>query len=252
MQFFNFFAGLVSRLLSIQGLMGLVGGVLGFVVLQVNFKRENIAFKKQVAIGFVCLGGLVLGIVFANIANAFLMRGMGLPPEEQFSGAGMSWYPGMVAGLLFVALIAKIAKLGVAQTLDLTVPALVIFHCLGRVGCFLVGCCYGMEAHFRLFGMEFTHIPTQLIEAVFLLVLFFLLEFKVRKNRFAIYLLAYAAFRFGIEFLRGDVRGELVGNLPLSPSQQIAICCAALGAGILIYQYKKKGAAEDLPEPQTL
>ena len=118
-----------------------------------------------------------------------------------------------------------------------------IGHAFGRIGCFLSGCCYGIHTGTSLdinFPGIGEHLPTQLIEMTFLFILGALLlvfAFKHYTNYTAvIYLFAYSIFRFVIEFFRGDERGQLVG---LSPSQYWCIVLF-LGAGLLIYLYKKK------------
>ena len=81
-------------------------------------------------------------------------------------------------------------------------------HGLGRVGCFLAGCCYGKEttsilgvtfpkgstAYF-LYGPNHNVLPTQLFEAIFLFILFIILFF-MKKNQFITYLFSYGIFRF--------------------------------------------------------
>lgn len=81
--------------------------------------------------------------------------------------------------------------------------------------------------------------PTQLYEAVFLLILCSVLTFiafKYKENpngiafneyNVAIYLIAYGTFRFINEFFRGDDRGKLFGAIP--PSQFWAVVMVLLG-----------------------
>ena len=77
--------------------------------------------------------------------------------------------------------------------------------------------------------------PTQLYEAAFLFVLFavsvYLILKKDFKHTLSLYLIAYGVFRFLIEYVRGDDRGELVGFV--SPSQFWSIFMAAAGVAIL-------------------
>lgn len=97
---------------------------------------------------------------------------------------------------------------------------------LGRVGCFLGGCCYGRPLEHPAFGLT-TH-PAQLYEAA--------LDFGVAATLFAIrkqprapgllfryYLLSYAAIRFVMDFFRGDEK-EVLG--PLSYAQWFVLACA--------------------------
>ena len=116
-------------------------------------------------------------------------------------------------------------------------------HALGRIGCFLSGCCYGIEtdaAHGVLFpGMDHYVIPTQIFESIYLFCLSAaLVGFAFKYNfyySFVIYAVFYGIFRFIIEFFRGDERGQLAG---LSPSQYWCILLI-LGAFPLYLLLKK-------------
>ena len=91
-------------------------------------------------------------------------------------------------------------------------------HFLGRIGCSLRGCCWGIP-------MGNGHFPARELEAVALLTLFiiFMSIPKISDKRLPIYLFSYSAFRFIIEFFRGDNRGSLFGGTALSPTQLVAM-----------------------------
>lgn len=148
---------------------------------------------------------------------------------------GQVFYGGLLGGIAAGVIYAKATKLenlgGYADILAAGVP---LFHTFGRIGCFLGGCCYGIESSF---GFTFhnsliesangvNRFPVQLFESGFNLVLFFvmwaLLNKGVLKNRlFFLYLFTYAIGRFTLEFFRGDsYRGFLFG---LSTSQIVSL-----------------------------
>ena len=127
--------------------------------------------------------------------------------------------------------------------LNIIIIGIVIAHSLGRVGCFLAGCCYGKEttsilgvtfpkgstAYFLL-GPNHSVLPTQLIEAVFLFLLVIVLLI-IKKHQVVTYLFSYGIFRFILEFFRGDDRGSL---FILSPSQWLSIGLIITGIILLI------------------
>jgi phosphatidylglycerol:prolipoprotein diacylglycerol transferase len=123
---------------------------------------------------------------------------------------------------------------------DVVAPGLALGQVTGRLGCWFNGCCYGREDHAH--GVIFPalmdgvpHLPVMLYEAAFCLALagalyLFWPRRKFDGQVFWLYVLAYALFRFGIEFLRGDAeRGSLFSDA-LSPSQWISV----LGAGLAL------------------
>lgn len=132
----------------------------------------------------------------------------------------------------------------------LRVVPFVIFHFIGRIGCFLGGCCYGRVTD-SIFGVYFPDIPdsgiyhhgqklfpTQLFEAIGLVGLAIALHF-VKRDKFPLYLIAYAVLRFCLEFLRDDDRGTTV--LGISPSQLIAISVLVVTIAYLIIKRVKGG-----------
>ena len=118
--------------------------------------------------------------------------------------------------------------------LDLMIPSVALAQALGRVGCFLAGCCYGKETDSPL-GVVFTNsdfapngvklLPTQLFMAggdliIMAVLLWYAAKRPMRGRTSALYLILYSIGRFFVEFLRNDDRGT-VGML--STSQFIAI-----------------------------
>lgn len=131
--------------------------------------------------------------------------------EHFWLGGGFIFYGGLIAGCIAVFSYFKYQKINFDE-LKFLIPGLILGHGVGRIGCFFAGCCYGVN-----------HLPTQLIEAIFLIGLgvYFLKNFYSIKNLAMTYLLTYSIFRFVIEFLRDDpVRGMVYS---VSTSQLIAL-----------------------------
>lgn len=56
---------------------------------------------------------------------------------------GMVFYGGMIFGILAVVLYARLARLELSNLFDIFAPGLALGLALGRVGCFMAGCCWG-------------------------------------------------------------------------------------------------------------
>lgn len=164
---------------------------------------------------------------------------------------GSVFYGGLIGAILTFFIFTKVKKLSFADYSDIGALAIPLFHFFGRIGCFMSGCCYGVEWEH---GITYTHsiiesangvprFPVQLVEAVLNLMLFFLLYYLYKKGKakhkvLAIYLLIYPTYRFILEFFRGDsYRGFLFG---LSTSQLISILLFAISAVYLILCYYRK------------
>lgn len=177
-------------------------------------------------------------------------------PSKGFKlGGGITFIGGLIGGiasfLVGYAIFRKKFKARLVDMVSIAPCCILIAHAFGRVGCFFAGCCYGKPTDSFL-GIQFpgmTHKvhATQLYEAIFLFALFtvcFLLYWKKNfKHNLSVYLIAYGIFRFLLEFLRGDDRGELLGFM--SPSQFWSVLMVVAGVGVyflLNWLFKKREA----------
>jgi len=169
---------------------------------------------------------------------------------------GFVFLGGAVTAILSLLYYMKKKNLPVLKTADFFVVALPLGHAIGRIGCFLAGCCFGKPTQMP-WGVSFTHPhtlvspqfqgiplhPTQLYEVAANLILFFLLQHYYKKPHknggvLAAYIIGYSAIRFVIEFFRADFRGGFW--LGLSPSQLISATAVLAVAGVWIFLKKDK------------
>ena len=136
---------------------------------------------------------------------------------------GSVFYGGLAGAVVAGSLFVRARGGRVLEHLDVFAVGIPLFHALGRVGCFLGGCCYGVEWPG---GVVYTHdpiglangvprFPVQLVEAgvelvLFLVLLGLFLRGRGRGKLMACWALAYAPARFPLEFLRGDAISRLL------------------------------------------
>ena len=124
---------------------------------------------------------------------------------------------------------AKLFKRSVADVFDVfTVPMVFTLFC-ARINCLASGCCLGI-----VFGESGFRCPTREIELAFYLVFLIAVSPMVYKSRgggraFPLFMLAYGAFRFVIEFFRENESIVLAFHLShawalLSFAAGMAIC----------------------------
>jgi phosphatidylglycerol:prolipoprotein diacylglycerol transferase len=128
---------------------------------------------------------------------------------------GRVWYGallgGALAGFLYVVRSQRLPFLGAS---DHVIPFVALGHALGRIGCFLDGCCRGKFTT-SWFGVPVPGDPTMLVVPVQLLESAALVLLYVALRRlqtpallrrpglvFGVYLLGYATVRFLLEFWR--------------------------------------------------
>jgi phosphatidylglycerol---prolipoprotein diacylglyceryl transferase len=198
-----------------------LGLIVGLFLLDAILARRAADCRDTAYVLFVF--AILVGWAGAHVFDA---ASRGLPLRE----AGFTFYGGLLAGSLFYVLAGSRRLSGpqIWRTLNCAVIPLVLGHAIGRIGCFLAGCCYG-----AFIGESGVRHPTQLYEAGGLFVFAGMLSAHQRRGGHRLvplYLIAYGTLRFMLEFLRGDDRG---GWLVFSTSQwvSLAVIPAALAAG---------------------
>lgn len=232
------------------GVATVMGWFLGVLVL---LKRRHIAGLSQddvMDLSFYCVLGAILGARVLYVIVEWDFYRMNLSEIWMVHRGGLVFYGGFMGSVAILAWQLHRRSLPVGAFADAIAPAIALGHGVGRIGCFLNGCCYGREGtflacHFPFLGDPegFRRLPIQLWEAglCFALAAFLwsLPAAQMAKGRiFALYVGAYGAFRFGFEFLRDDPRGMIADGF-LSTSQGLAIVAIAGSAVIWILAGKK-------------
>lgn len=191
-----------------------------------------------ITIGFI--GARLLYVIY--YPQSFIENPITILTER----GGLVWYGGLIGGSLAGVVYVWLKKIKPMAFADLVTPPLLIGLVLGRIGCFLTGCCYGKPCklpwavQFPNPHQTYPHFlhPTQLYESglAFVLLLGILgvskLPFSQRLLdgwQFSIFLIGYGIIRFVVEMYRGDAL--LIG--PFSASQWISL--VSFGIGTLLY-----------------
>ena len=228
--------------IHMYGVMIAVGILCAFLTLFYLTKKKGVDVRVTDFIFYNGIASIVVGFGFATLFQStynYIKN-----PSAGFElGSGMTFIGGLIGGVAcFLAIYFIFRKKYTArlyEVISLLPCGILIAHAFGRIGCFFAGCCYGKETDSFL-GVQFPDLPhpvhpTQLYEAAFLFVLFavsvYLILKKDFKHNLSLYLIAYGVFRFLIEYVRGDDRGELVGFV--SPSQFWSIFMVVAGVAII-------------------
>jgi phosphatidylglycerol:prolipoprotein diacylglycerol transferase len=177
--------------------------------------------------------------------------------SDQILGRGGVFYGGFLLAVACSAAYCRLVHLPGWQVADSVAPGLALAQGLGRVGCFLAGCCWGTPTELPFgvtFRSELAHNltgvplqvrlhPTQLYEAALvLLAIPFLMWLRKKRSFFGqvilVYVLFYAVARFFLEFLRGDPRGYHFNHL-LSTSQLIGLFIIPLAIFLLFHLFEQ-------------
>lgn len=153
---------------------------------------------------------------------------------SSYMNGGFVFFGGLLGAVPMVLFGSRIHGISISEHIDIFGFLIPLGHAFGRIGCFLAGCCYGIEGDSPIsvvfpegsFAPPHVHlIPVQLIESSLLFLIsaiVFIWFIRKRKHgAFRFYVIAYCVVRFIDEFLRGDANRGII--LELSTSQWICI-----------------------------
>ena len=232
--------------------LGVIAAAVLFFIYLHKTDKEISDIDLLVVVISTILFGIIFAILFENIYEAIKSSVNGLYPKWTW---GMTFYGGLFGGVLTFILTYRFYYLRhnvpiFDEILKIVPASIALGHGFGRIGCFLSGCCYGIETHTSIdvyFPIHHhSYLPTQLFEMGFLFLLAGVLAFlafkKITNYTSIIYMISYGVFRFVIEFFRGDERGQLAG---LSPSQYW--CIIMVLGSIPLYFYLKNKMFKEIP-----
>ena len=253
--------------LSSYGTMILIGILLGVLLLRQRTRRKNYSTQDALFALLYSIIGLAIGaklFYLVGVAPQIVEHWEAITQSSEtmfqvFTGlltSGFVFYGGLFGGLAGAWIYSRQFHLSFRGLLEILIPVLPFIHAFGRIGCFLAGCCYGIEydgflcVTFTLSDIAPSGIPlfpVQLLESalLFLLTAFLLLyDARARHPRTLVgwYLLLYGLIRMITELFRGDLERGFF--LFLSTSQWISVALIIV-AIILLVRWKTP-----LPEKQ--
>lgn len=248
------------------GLFLAIGMLLALFVASRLAARDGLPRERIYDLG---LWTLIGGLIGSKVLMFFVEDNVQIFSLD-FLRSGGVYYGGFLGGFLALFILIRIYKLPFWKVADAFAPGLALGQAFGRQGCFAAGCCWGKPTdllwgvHFSDAGHEYTGVPiygpdgsdlylhpTQLYESFFMLLVFGLLIYLHRKKKFdgqvlIAYGIIYAIFRFLIEFVRDDPRGDLFGLTTmtgLSTSQIISLIVAGGAIVFMIIRLRAASAA---------
>ena len=151
-------------------------------------------------------------------------------------GIGFVFFGGLLGAVLAGWAFARLRGLSFAGGADYFAVAVPIGHAIGRVGCFVTGCCAGHPPH-----------PVQLYEAAGLALIAWSCRATLsrveageapRGSAFWLYLLLYGVLRVALDPLRADGRPERF--LGISPQQGLALM--VIGISVACFLRPRRGS----------
>jgi len=192
------------------------------------------------------LVGIPSGLVLARLPHVIdNWEYYGRYPGEIIGGGGLTAYGAVLGATIGIWVYSRFSRMNFGYFADVVAPGIILAQAVGRVGCLLNGCCYGMETllpwrivythpdSFCPVGVE-VH-PAQVYEILWNLLVFGILlrlkgHLRPDGSIYLVYISLYSVYRLGTDFLR-EGTPFLFG---LHQAQVIAIIVLAIAVPLLV------------------
>jgi phosphatidylglycerol:prolipoprotein diacylglycerol transferase len=252
--------------ISSYGLVVGLGALAGLILLRYTAPLAGTTKSQALELSFWLI---VFGLIGSRTAYV-------LTHLSDFSGrkldvlmywrGGLMFHGGLLAGLLFTSILALKGQIRLLVMADAIFPSLALGQAIGRLGCLLAGCCFGLPAPSSfplrlifpsgsLAPSAIALYPTQLMESIGLFLTTALLLVLLKRPQrpqgliSALYLTLAGALRFYIDFYRGDFRGPRVLGLP--PTSWTAVLLFAAGCIALAFLFFRRKPSPPKPVSQN-
>jgi phosphatidylglycerol:prolipoprotein diacylglycerol transferase len=203
-----------------------IGMIIAIILMLAEARKRKLEEKAESMLVFMIFFGLICGRLAYIAVNTGEFSNL-LSWLNIWKGGIISWgvLLGVILGTIASKLITKIKLSEFYEIIDLMAPYLILAIAIGRIGCFLRGCCFGIPSDLpwavSYSGGISVH-PTQIYHSISDFMIFFLLlklrkkKEKIKENKanskyqffripgsiFIMFLMLYSAERFFIDFLR--------------------------------------------------
>lgn len=193
---------------------GLMMAIAFLVAVSLAVRQAKLEKINPEAIFNLCFWILIAGVAGARIFYVAQNIGHYLKnPLEivMLQRGGLSWFGGLILSVFTGWVILKIKRLPMLVIFDLLAPFVALAQAIGRIGCFLNGCCYGKTSAWGIYFPvhDATLVPVQLYSTLlFILIFIGLRVIQLRPHKtgqvFWSYLALSSVARFLLDFWRAD------------------------------------------------
>jgi len=180
-------------------------------------RGADISYDRLLTVALIAIPS---GIIISRLLHIIDLWGFYMAnPGLLWGFGGLTIWGAILGATLGIWIYSRFTDFKYGYFMDVIAPGVLLAQAVGRVGCTINGCCYGMAAPAWLpWSVVYTHPdsyaplgiavhPTQPYEIIFLLIVFGVLfwlrkRFQPEGSLFLIYLSMYSIWRLGLGFLR--------------------------------------------------
>lgn len=204
-----------------------------FTGLILTYRRTlNTSFTKEERIGFVAF------ILFGLFSTTFISK---------IYDGGFSSFGGLIGIIIMIVIFKILFKKKLSELLAIIIPVIPLMYAIGKIGCFIVGCCYGIPYN-GPFAIVYNYskaapkgeslFPIQIVESIVFLVIYLFisyLEKRSNKNVVSYTFILCGLAKFLLDYLRSFHIGKII-----TANQVLSLAFIILGIIILIKNKIKK------------
>lgn len=191
---------------TVYKLMYVVGFALMMVINLKTHKKYRLSTKNTVILTLITYVAGVVGAMIMSSVYSKIMYALGYDEP-----ASVAIFGAVVFTPLFMAITSLLFRQDWRRVIDMLAPGIFVILACAKLGCFLHGCCHGIECSFGVMSPKIgtTVFPIQAVEVFFMcFVIAFSFWYPFKSNRYvkgAVYpatTILYCFMRFFAEFFR--------------------------------------------------
>lgn len=194
------------------GVMIILAFLISFFLFSKKAKQQKISKEHIYGLLFFALIGVIIGSRLMYIILNFNQFHTNPISIFSINEGGFISYGGLIGSIILAKIYSIRSNLEFIKILNIAAPYITLGFAIGRLGCFLNWCCYGIISNLPWaikVGADFPRHPTQLYLSLIGFIIFFIL-IKIRnskkeifsKNLFLWFLIFYSITNFLIDFIR--------------------------------------------------
>ncbi|MGN0974076.1 MAG: prolipoprotein diacylglyceryl transferase family protein [Bacilli bacterium] len=179
---------MIDTNIPVYDLCILLSLILNAFVISIIAKKFNYT-KLEI---FILILYETVGIIFGGKLLSFIENYPSYKGDIGFMVVGFRAFGAVTGALIFIYLSKFQLKKTFKELLYICLPSVPLMYAIGKIGCFLVGCCHGIEYSkigSVVYKYSFEEIngiqlfPVQLVESIIFFIIFIFIMIRYKKNK---------------------------------------------------------------------
>lgn len=235
---------MLNTSVHVYGIFIFLSIIVGTIIICKNLKSDmSNKFEMLCFIFYIILGSIIGAKYFTLLTNFDKYR------NYDFLEIGLSSYGAVIGLLVMIIIFSKQFKKKIENILYDVITVVPLMYSIGKLGCFFVGCCYGIEYN-GIFSITYNYsysapnfvklFPVQLVESVLFFIIFIYLTFKKRKEKDKIKIICDTIILCGLSKFTLDYFRNSHKNTIISINQIVSLIFCLIFIYIKLKRKKSK------------